>query len=503
MTHLLASAMSTMAARTMCIPSRSEIPRLKFLKRTPITKQTVQTIVIQLVPGRGRAMNRLKNFLQRSLRRPYSRKDMEGQIKALHKAQAIIEFSVDGTILDANDNFLQTMGYERNEVVGQHHRMFVDPIEREGDEYKIFWEQLGSGQHFTGQYKRIAKGEREVWIQGSYSPLLDRRGRPYKVVKHAIDVTAQRLQAADMEGRLSAISRAQAVISFDLNGIILDANENFLTTLGYEREEVIGQHHRMFVDKVTRESDEYRESWARLRRGEYIAGLFSRVRKNGSEAWIQASYNPIFDMSGRPFKIVKYATDVTEQTRAVKTLQHSLRQLSETVPAIANQALSASRMARDASSSANSGGTMVSELVGTINEINDRAQSMEEIIGVMDAIAFQTNILAINAAVEAAHAGEQGKGFGVVAQEVRGLAQRSAQSARDIRELIQNAINSLAEGSDRARQAGEAMHAIISSAAQVNDSVSQIANAADSQATGISQVNMAIERLRGSRTAAA
>jgi methyl-accepting chemotaxis protein len=448
-------------------------------------------------------MKRLKALLRRGLRSSYSRKDIEGQIKALHKAQAIIEFSLDGTILNANDNFLRTMGYEREDVVGQHHRMFVDPIEHESEAYKKFWEHLGSGQHHTGQYRRMAKGSREVWIQGSYSPLLDRRGRPYKVVKHAIDITAQRLQAADMEGRLAAINRAQAVISFDLSGIILEANDNFLAALGYRRDEVIGQHHRMFVDKATRESDEYREFWARLRQGEYNAGLFCRVRKNGSEAWIQASYNPIFDMSGRPFKIVKYATDVTEQTRAVQTLQHAMGSLSETIPAIASQALSASRMARDASSSANSGGSMVSELVGTINAINDRAQSMEEIIGVMDSIAFQTNILAINAAVEAAHAGQQGKGFGVVAQEVRALAQRSAQSARDIRELIKKAINSLAEGSDRARQAGEAMHAIVSSAVQVNRSVDQIANAADSQATGISQVNMAIERLRASSAAAA
>lgn len=448
-------------------------------------------------------MNRLKALLRRSERSASSRMEMRGQIAALHKAQAIIEFNLDGVILDANENFLRTMGYAREEVVGNHHRMFVDPAEHESDAYRQFWEHLGSGQHHAGQYKRVAKDEREVWIQGSYSPILDRRGRPYKVIKHAIDITAQRLQAADMEGRLAAISRAQAVISFDLDGIIQDANDNFLAALGYERKEVIGQHHRMFVDKATRESDTYREFWARLRNGEYSAGLFNRVRKNGSEAWIQASYNPIFDMSGRPFKIVKYATDVTEQTRAVQTLQKALGSLSETVPAIASQALSASRLAHDASSSANSGGTMVSQLVGTINDINARAQNMAEIIGVMDSIAFQTNILAINAAVEAAHAGEQGRGFGVVAQEVRALAQRSAQSARDIRELIQNSIDSLAEGSDRARQAGEAMFAIVSSAVQVNERVGQIANAADSQASGISQVNMAIERLRASHKSAA
>jgi methyl-accepting chemotaxis protein len=448
-------------------------------------------------------MKYLRNLFGSSYRITHSRRELRGQVEALHKAQAIIEFGLDGTILAANDNFLNTMGYQRNEVTGQHHRMFVDPSEHEGEEYKRFWQQLGSGEYSSGQYKRVAKGGREVWIQGSYSPILDRRGKPYKVVKHAIDVTAQRLAAADMEGRLAAIDRAQAVISFDLDGIILEANSNFLQALGYRREEVVGRHHRIFVDAATRESDDYRQFWARLRKGEYNAGLFSRVRRDGSAVWIQATYNPIFDMSGHPFKIVKYATDVTEQTCAVQTLQSALGSLSETVPAIAGQAQSASHLAHEASSSANSGGCLVDELVGTISDINDRARSMAEIISVMDSIAFQTNILAINAAVEAAHAGEQGKGFGVVAQEVRALAQRSAQSARDIRELIQNAIDSLAQGSHRAHQAGAAMHAIVASALQVNERVGQIANAADSQANGISQVNRAIERLRASNGAAA
>jgi methyl-accepting chemotaxis protein len=449
-------------------------------------------------------MKHLKTFLLRKGRQLiHARSDLRGQIQALHRAQAIIEFRLDGTIIEANENFLRTMGYERHEVVGQHHRMFVDPNERESEEYKQFWQHLGSGQHYTGQYKRVAKHNREVWIQGSYSPVLDRQGRPYKVIKHAIDITAQRLQTADMEGRLDAINRAQAVISFDLDGLILDANDNFLQALGYRREDVIGRHHRMFVDQATRESADYRDFWARLRKGEYNAGLYNRVRKDGSNVWIQATYNPIFDMAGRPFKIVKYATDVTEQTCAVQTLQSALGSLSETVPAIAGQAQSASQLASQASSSASSGGCMVSELVDTISDINARAQSMAEIIGVMDSIAFQTNILAINAAVEAAHAGEQGKGFGVVAQEVRALAQRSAQSARDIRGLVQNAIDSLAEGSFRARQAGEAMHAIVTSALQVNERVDQIANAADSQACGITRVNQAIERLRVSNTVTA
>lgn len=441
-------------------------------------------------------MESLKLFLAKIQQKARARDRLRSHIDALNQTQAIIEFQLDGTIVDANEKFLQLMGYERHEVVGKHHQIFIAPEEREGEEYKKFWQRLNSGQYHTGQYKRMAKHNREVWIQGSYSPILDRQGRPYKVIKHAVDITAQRLQAADMEGRLAAIDRALAVISFDLDGIILDANDNFLRALGYQREEVIGHHHRMFVDEATRESTAYRDFWARLRQGEYNAGLYHRIRKDGSNAWIQATYNPIFDMAGRPFKIIKYATDVTERTCAVQMLQSALGSLSETVPAIAGQAQSASHLANQACSSANAGGSMVNHLADTINDINTRAQGMTEIIGVIDSIAFQTNILAINAAVEAAHAGERGKGFGVVAQEVRMLAERSAQSAHEIRVMVQNAIDSLADGSHRARLAGDAMHAIVASALQVNERVGEIAKAADAQADDITLVNQAVEHLR-------
>jgi len=441
-------------------------------------------------------MKRLLAKLRSQRRQRHSRTQLQSQIDALHKAQAIIEFTLDGYILAANDNFLGALGYTRDEIVGQHHRMFMEPAQRESEEYKAFWRRLGEGESFSGIYKRIAKGGREVWIQGSYSAIFDAFGRPCKVIKHAVDVTGERLNAADMEGRLAAIDRAQAVISFDLDGVILDANDNFLAVLGYRRDEVVGRHHRLFVDPEEREGEAYRQFWHRLRLGEFHARLFRRVRRDGHEVWIQASYNPIFDMEGRPFKVVKYATDVTEQTLAVQALQSALSSLSDTVPAIAGQAHNANRLAHEASSSASTGGSMVDQLVETIDHINQRAQSMTEIISVMDSIAFQTNILAINAAVEAAHAGEQGKGFGVVAQEVRGLALRSAQSAKEIRELVQNAVDALSEGSQRARVAGEAMHAIVASAAEVNQRVAQIADAAHSQASGIAQVTQAIDQLR-------
>lgn len=441
-------------------------------------------------------MKRLLATLRDRAARRRSHTALQGQVRALHKAHAIIEFALDGTILDANDNFLRSFGYRREEVVGRHHRIFVDPVERESESYRRFWQRLGEGHHDAGLYRRFARDGREAWIQGSYSPVLDRRGRPLRVIKHATDVTEQRLRHADMEGRLAALDRAQAVISFDLDGIILDANDNFLHALGYARDEIVGRHHRIFVDADERESEGYRLFWERLHRGEYNAGLFRRVRKDGADVWIQATYNPILDMAGRPFKIVKYATDVTAQTRAAQALQDSLASLSDTVPAIAGKAHNANELADAASGSASSGGCLVDELVHTIGAINARARDMAEIVGLMNSIAFQTNILAINAAVEAAHAGNQGNGFAVVAQEVRALALRSTQSARDIRTLIEGVTEALGECSSRAEQAGNAMHAIVASTGQVNERIRQIADAARAQAGGIDRVNRTLADLR-------
>jgi methyl-accepting chemotaxis protein len=257
----------------------------------------------------------------------------EGVIAAINRVQAVIEFDLNGKILHANDNFLRAMGYTLEEIVGQHHSMFADPAYRSSHEYKEFWAKLGRGEYDAGQYKRIGKGGKEVWIQASYNPIMDGSGKPYKVVKFATDITEQKLKNADYEGQLAAISKVQAVIEFTLDGKILTANDNFLNTLGYSINEVRGQHHSMFVDPVYRSSPEYREFWARLARGEYDANQYKRIGKGGKEVWIQASYNPIMDASGKPFKVVKYATDVTEKVKAAEALQEAVRQTQDVVNA--------------------------------------------------------------------------------------------------------------------------------------------------------------------------
>jgi methyl-accepting chemotaxis protein len=237
--------------------------------------------------------------------------DQAGQVAAINRSQAVIEFQLDGTILTANQNFLDALGYTLDEVKGKHHSMFVEPALKNSAEYRDFWDNLNRGQFQRAEYKRIGKGGREVWIQASYNPIMDAKGRPFKVVKYATDVTEQKLQNADYAGQIDAIGKSQAVIAFNMDGTIITANPNFLNALGYTLDEVKGKHHSMFVEPAYRSSPEYHEFWAALNRGDYQAAEFKRIGKGGREVWIQASYNPIMDLNGKPFKVVKYATDVT------------------------------------------------------------------------------------------------------------------------------------------------------------------------------------------------
>lgn len=238
--------------------------------------------------------------------------EAEATLRAAHRSQAIIEFSLDGMVLDANENFLRVLGYTLNEVVGQHHRIFVDAAYAGSAAYQDFWSVLRAGRFHAGEFRRRTRDGNEVWIQASYNPVLDRAGAPYKIVKFATDITASKLEQADYQGKLKAIERAQAVIEFDLSGTILHANENFLKTLGYTLDEIRGRHHSIFVEAAFRQSADYQELWAKLNRGEFVSGEFKRLAKGGREVWIQAVYNPIFDPSGRLQKVVKFATDVTE-----------------------------------------------------------------------------------------------------------------------------------------------------------------------------------------------
>ena len=241
--------------------------------------------------------------------------ELEGQVAAIHKAQAVIEFQLDGTVMTANPNFLNAMGYSLEEIRGHHHGMFVEPAYRDSADYREFWAKLARGEYDAGQYLRIGKGGREVWLEASYNPILDAQHRPFKVVKYATDITAAKVREAEVAGQLKAIDKSLAVIEFQLDGTIITANQNFLRAVGYTLDEIRGKHHGMFVMPAFRDSAEYRAFWAKLGHGDFDSGQYLRFGRGGKEIWLEASYNPIFDARGRPVKVVKYAIDVTQQKK--------------------------------------------------------------------------------------------------------------------------------------------------------------------------------------------
>jgi methyl-accepting chemotaxis protein len=356
-----------------------------------------------------------------------------GKIAAIGRAQAVIEFNLDGTIITANENFLGAVGYSLPEIQGKHHSMFVASADRESAAYREFWAKLNRGEFASGEYKRFGKGGKEIWILASYNPILDDTGKPFKVVKFASDVTQQKLKAADHAGQIEAIGKSQAVIEFNMDGVVLNANHNFLATLGYSLSEIQGKHHQTFMPHEDRDSAAYREFWAALNRGEFQSGEYKRVGKGGKDVWIQASYNPIRDLDGKPYKVVKYASNVTAQVIA-RMQSEKVRGMMESVAAGAEELNASVREISEAMSkskeTANDAVDRVEAADQQAQRLSAAAESMRSIVQLIGDITGQINLLALNATIESARAGEAGRGFAVVASEVKGLANQ-AKSATD------------------------------------------------------------------------
>ena len=369
-----------------------------------------------------------------------------GKIAAISRAQAVIEFNMDGTIVTANDNFLSAMGYSLAEVQGKHHSMFVTPADRDSGAYREFWATLNRGGYQAAEYKRIGKGGKEVWILATYNPILNEAGKPFKVVKFATDVTAQKLKAADSDGQIAAIGKSQAVIEFNMDGTIRNANPNFLKAMGYALSEVQGRHHSMFVEADERNSHAYREFWETLNRGQYQAAEYKRIAKGGREVWIQASYNPILDLNGKPFKVVKYATDTTAQAVARQKAERA-RGLIESVAAGSEEMSASIREISETMTKSKETAAMATARVEAADQqalkLNAAAQAMSGIVQLIGDITGQINLLALNATIESARAGEAGRGFAVVASEVKNLANQAKQATDTISGEIE-ALNNVA-----------------------------------------------------------
>ncbi len=392
--------------------------------------------------------------------------DMRRQVAAFSRVLPVIEFDLDGYVLRANDNYCKASQYSREELRGAHHRMFVDPDYAASPAYREFWAKLRRGECQSAQYKRLGKKGRVVWVQATYYPILGWLGRPYKVVKHTVDVTEQMMRLADGLGQLAAISKGQAVLELDLDGTILTANPNFLAMMGYSLEELRGRHNGMLVEPGSEESAVQQALWKRLARGEHDAGQYKRMAKGGRPVWVQASYNPILDAEGKPFKIVKYATDVTAQVILAAELRSAVQETRAVIARAAEGDLTG-RLTLEGKTGElaklaeglNTLIELVASLVGRIKDVTGEVQTGAEQIGSGNADL-------------AHHAEEQASNL----KKAAALMESTASSVKETAENAARANELVTAASDRAAKGGQVAGSAIAAMGGINTAARKIAD---------------------------
>ncbi|MDG4811432.1 methyl-accepting chemotaxis protein [Hydrogenovibrio sp. 3SP14C1] len=515
--------------------------------------------------------------------------ELQGVVQAMHRSMAMIMFTPLGEILDANENFLDVVGFSLADLKGQHHRLLVPEEIQKSADYQRFWSKLAQGEYFQDRFLRQDVQGNSVWLEASYNPIFDENGQVIKVVKFATDITAQVEQEVKISGKLDAIDNSMAVIEFDLEGHILDANDNFCQAMGYDLSEIKGQHHRLFVEPGYAESQAYKSFWQDLNKGEAQIGTYERFDKNHNAIWLEANYNPVYNQKGELVSFVKFATDVStnkstlmlttvvadavsvldefsqgnisarmknhldvdnktmfddsvarlsqgfevvadrlsevvstamdasktvsaaaqevaegsaslnqqvqEQAAALEETSATMEEMNSAVQNNTDNAQQTAKVALEVQLKAEEGANVMQQTIDAMNAIQASSHKIAEIVSLIDGIAFQTNLLALNAAVEAARAGDHGRGFAVVAGEVRALAQKSAEAARDIKQLIEESVERIDTGTDLASSSGEVLQGIHQSVDRVAEMIEQIATASVQQAQGINQVRQSIAQI--------
>ena len=430
-------------------------------------------------------------FFKKSAQERQSRAEVEERLEslkddmnAIYCNTAYISFDPQGNIQDVNDLFLATVGYSRDEVIGRHHRIFCRPAFSQTREYENFWRDLALGQSFSGTFERLKNNGESVFLSANYFPVKDKNNRVTKIIRIASDVTQSQVALKSNNAILQALDKSLAVIEFTPDGIIITANENFQKTMGVTLKSIVGQHHKMFCD-----SDFYRESpdfWRRLQSGQHFSGKFKRIDSAGKIVWLEATYNPIFDQNGKVYKVIKFASDITERVDTAMKAIDLAAATSEQTSQITSNAVN---VLNDAIETSHHIADQVKEaaLIGT--QLSTQSRSINEIVTTIRSIADQTNLLALNAAIEAARAGDSGRGFSVVADEVRKLAADTSNATAEISKVVQNNTALISE-------IDTMLNTINGIALHGEDSITEVASGLADVRNGVNQFVQMVETMR-------